>query len=303
MQTVTFCTFVYLTQNNTHKMKPHKVIIITILFLALLQNVFGQSKSEYPFDVVKSSHGSKNIIFIPGFSCSGKVWSETLARYEKDHSCYTLTMAGFAGAAPRGEVTFNFWARGIAQYIKDNKIDKPIIIGHSMGGGLAMALAADHPALIGKIVVVDALPCLFAMMNPVFKSKENNDCSPMIKQMTAIDDEQFRKMQMGMMPRLLADSTMLETVVDWSVKSDRKTFAGMYCDFSNTDLRERIKTITCPSLIMLEPSFKEVSAAVEAQYKNMKPANLQYANKGLHFIMYDDRDWYFKQLGDFLSAK
>jgi pimeloyl-ACP methyl ester carboxylesterase len=44
--------------------------------------------------------------------------------------------------------------KGIATYIKNNKIEKPVIIGHSMGGGLAMAIAADYPELVGKIVIV-----------------------------------------------------------------------------------------------------------------------------------------------------
>jgi pimeloyl-ACP methyl ester carboxylesterase len=42
--------------------------------------------------------------------------------------------------------SFKNWETSIASYIKENKIDKPIIIGHSMGGGLA--LASDYPELI-----------------------------------------------------------------------------------------------------------------------------------------------------------
>lgn len=30
---------------------------------------------------------------------------------------------------------------------------------------------------------------------------------------------------------------------------------------------------------------------------------MQYASKGLHFIMYDDKEWYLNQLNNFLSAK
>jgi pimeloyl-ACP methyl ester carboxylesterase len=41
--------------------------------------------------------------------------------------------------------------KGIATYIKNNKIEKPVIIGHSMGGGLAMAIAADYPELVVKL--------------------------------------------------------------------------------------------------------------------------------------------------------
>ena len=116
-------------------------------------------------------------------------------------------------------------------------------------------------------------------------------------------DEQFRQMQSQAIPRLLADSSMQETVISWSMKSDRKTFAKMYCDFSNTDLRETIKNIQCPSLILLESFFINLKPTIEEQYKNLKNSNMQYASKGLHFIMYDDKDWYFNQLNNFLSAK
>lgn len=277
------------------------IVIIALLFSALCVNVFAQTKS-YPFEVIKTGKGKQAILFIPGFASSGEVWNETKTAFEKDFTCYTLTMAGFAGAKPHPSPSFENWKAGIATYIKTNKIEKPIVIGHSMGGGLALALAADYPDLIGKIVVVDALPCLAALRNTSFKSKENNDCSPMVAQMTAMNETQFYEMQKQAMPRLLQDASKLEMVIDWSVKSDRKTFAQMYCDFFNTDLRERISNVKCPSLILLAPNFINLKPAIEEQYKNLKTANFQYANKGLHFIMYDDKDWYLVQLNNFIKS-
>lgn len=212
-------------------------------------------------------------------------------------------MAGFAGAKPDADASFKDWEKGIATYIKNNKIEKPVIIGHSMGGGLAMAIAADYPELVGKIVIVDTLPCLAALSNPNFTSRENNDCSPIINKFTAMTDEQFLQMQAQSIPRLLADTSMQDTVIGWSMKSDRKTFAKMYCDFSNTDLRETLKNIQCPSLVLLESYFALMKPAIEAQYAHLKNATYQYSTKGLHFIMYDDKEWYFNQLNNFLSSK
>lgn len=283
-------------------MKKLTFLALILLFLALCANVFGQAKS-YPFEVKKTGQGKQSLIFIPGFASSGDVWKETTAKFEKNFTCYTLTMAGFAGVKPQADITFKNWESKIAEYIKDNKIEKPIIIGHSMGGGLALALASDYPELIGKIIIVDSLPCLSALMNPSFTSKENNDCSPMISRITSMTPEQFHDMQVKSIPQLLADTTMQETVIGWSERSDRTTFAKMYCDFTNTDLREKIKNIQCPSLIMLESYFANFKPAIEDQYKNMKNANLQYSTKGLHFIMYDDKEWYFTQLNNFLLPK
>ncbi|AZA78042.1 alpha/beta hydrolase [Chryseobacterium sp. G0186] len=283
-------------------MKKFTFLLIIMLFFAAVCNVFGQAKT-YPFEVKKTGKGKQSLIFIPGFASSGDVWNETIAKFEKDFSCYTLTMAGFAGTKPGTDPNFKDWEKGIADYIQDNNIEKPIIIGHSMGGGFALAIAADYPQLVGKIVIVDTLPCLAALSDPNFISKENMDCSAMINTFTAMSDEQFKQMQDQSIPRLLADTSMQSTVIDWSMKSDRKTFAKMYCDFSNTDLREKIKNIQCPSLILLESYFAFMKPSIEAQYKNLKNANLQYSTKGLHFIMYDDKEWYFNQLNNFLSVK
>ncbi|WP_223606517.1 alpha/beta fold hydrolase [Chryseobacterium sp. OSA05B] len=283
-------------------MKKYRIFFILMLVFAAACNIFGQTKT-YPFEIKKTGQGKQAIIFIPGFASSGDVWNETVSKFDSKFSCYVLTMKGFAGVQPLADASFKDWEKEIAAYIKDQKIDKPIIIGHSMGGGLAMALAADYPELISKIVVVDALPCLAALSNPNFTSKENNDCTSTINTLKAMSDEQFKQMQTGMIPRLVADPAMQETVIDWSVKSDRTTFAKMYCDFSNTDLREKIKTIQCPSLILLESYFVNFKPAIENQYKNLKNADMRYASKGLHFIMYDDKEWYFVQLNNFLSSK
>lgn len=209
-------------------------------------------------------------------------------------------MAGFAGIEPGPDPNFENWKMGIARFIGEKNIEKPILIGHSMGGGLAMAIAADYPDLIEKIVIVDVLPCLSALTNPDFEQRENIDCSTTINQITALSEEQFYQMQKMTMPQLVQNSEMMETVLDWTVRSDRGTFAKMYCDFSNIDLREKIKGIECPALVLLEANFKNFKTAIDKQYKNLKSAKLSYANKGLHFIMYDDKQWYFDQLTNFL---
>ncbi|MDQ3110303.1 MAG: alpha/beta hydrolase [Bacteroidota bacterium] len=276
-----------------------KFVIIGIAFLALIHNVFGQA--AYPFEVKISGKGEKAIIFIPGFACAGDVWTETRTAYEKDFTCYTLTMAGFAGTPPQIHPTFVGWEKGIAQYITDQKINMPVVIGHSMGGGLAMALAADYPELISKIVVVDALPCLAALFNPSFESNPANDCTPVVKQMTAMTEAQFLAMQKSTMPQLMTDTSKVDLVISWSVKTDRTTFAEMYCDFSNTDLRAKIAYIKCPVMVLLESPFVNYKSAIEEQYKNCKTADLRYATKGLHFVMYDDKEWYMKQVSGFIK--
>src|SRR6202008_325233 len=109
-------------------------------------------------DVRISGQGTQSIVLIPGLSCSGEVWDQTVEHYKKDHKCYVLTFHGFAGLAADSSTSYMNWEKEIARYIRENKIAKPVIIGHSIGGGMAMLLAADYPELPGRIIVVDALP-------------------------------------------------------------------------------------------------------------------------------------------------
>ena len=65
---------------------------------------------------------------------------------------------------------------------------------------------------------------------------------------------------------LTTDSLKFDEIVEWGAASDRKTYAAMYCDFANTDLRERIRSIAVPVLVLLEPHFKNI-VEFEAIYR------------------------------------
>ena len=274
--------------------------MLSVLVMAAFSlNTSGQN--SFPFTIKISGQGSKNIILIPGLASSGDVWNETVARYDKDYKCYTLTFHGFAGVATDDSVSFKNWENSIARYIQINKISNPIIIGHSIGGGMAMMLAADYPDLISKIIVVDALPSLAAIQNPAFIANPNPDCSSMVARFKSMSDPQFYQMQKQSMPSLMADTVHLYEVLQWSLKSDRKTLAEIYCQFINTDLRNDISNIKCPTLVLLENAFTGMKVPIAEQFKNLKNARLEYATKGLHFIMYDDPNWYFKELDQFLK--
>ena len=273
--------------------------VISIMLIALFSfSVKAQNVAS--FGVVKSGHGKQSVILIPGFTCSGRVWNETLKNLGAKYTCYTITFAGFAGQAPQANPEFLQWKKDLAAYIQKNKIEKPVIIGHSIGGVMAYLLAADYPDIISKIVVVDGLPCLSAMFNPAFVANEQADCSNFVTNFKSLSDKDFASRQKQSMPSMMADSTMRDTVVNWSVLSDRTTMGLIYCQFINTDARARLANIKCPSLVLLEPSFKGYEA-VQKQFELLKNVNIRYADKGLHFIMYDDKDWYLAQINEFLN--
>lgn len=273
-----------------------KLIFIFVLFFSTF--VWA---GDYSFSVVKSGVGKQSILFIPGFACSGDVWQETVQVLKESNTCYVLTMAGFAGVSPEKNPSFEGWKNQIAQFIQEEGIEQPIIVGHSMGGGLVLALASDFPQLIKKIIIVDTLPCLTALTNPNFKSVPGKDYSAFISQIVGMNENDFTQMLKMSVASLTTDTLKYNQIVDWGLSSDKRTYAQLYCDFSNTDLRERIKNITVPALILLESPFKHIMPSIAEQYERMPKADLRYAGKGLHFLMYDDKEWFITQVSGFIK--
>jgi pimeloyl-ACP methyl ester carboxylesterase len=273
---------------------------LLLLLLAFCISFSTATAENYPFSVQVIGQG-KPLIFIPGFACSGEVWKETVDKYRAKYACHVLTIAGFAGEKAVENPSLDAIVKGIAAYIQDQKMEKPLLIGHSIGGALSLWVAAEYPHLPGQVIVIDALPYLAAMQNPQAKPDPNADCLGMAKVMEQTDQQHFLLQQRATLSSMISESSRHEEVLQWAVQSDRKTLGLLYCQFWNTDLRVKIATITCPVQVLLEAYFVHAKPLIEAQYGQLKQAKLLYAEKGLHFIMYDDPKWYFSQLDALLN--
>jgi pimeloyl-ACP methyl ester carboxylesterase len=239
--------------------------------------------------------GNKVLVMIPGFACSGDVWDETAQVMSKDYHCLQLTLPGFAGAKALEKPSFKNMEQLIVNELRKRNLTHVSLMGHSMGGGLAMAIAAHYPDMVDKLYIVDALPCLSALYNPAFKTNPNKDYTAEIEKMMQMDDARYEQMtQMGAATQTLSIDK-IPTINSWAAKTDRRTYFSMYYDYTNTDLRNDIKNIKAPMLVLLEPQFLGIDQMIKKQFEGCPGANIRYATKGLHFIMYDDWDWFIKQ--------
>lgn len=63
--------------------------------------------------------------------------------------------AGYSAAAPSASIPTQ--AALIAGLIETLELDKPLVVGHSLGGAIALALALDHPGKVGGLALVSPL--------------------------------------------------------------------------------------------------------------------------------------------------
>src|SRR3954466_10523116 len=98
------------------------------------------------------------MILIPGMASSGETWDATVAHYQDRYQCHVLSLAGFVGKPPIAAPFLETVRKELVEYVRDKKLDHPVIVGHSLGGFLALGIASSNPDLTGKLVIVDALP-------------------------------------------------------------------------------------------------------------------------------------------------
>src|SRR5205807_9710413 len=122
----------------------HRLMMKTLtIAFALAGGLFA---ADAPFQVKVTGHGQP-MILIPGLACPGEVWDSTVAHFKDRYEMHVLSLAGFAGV-PRVPGPFLEKVReGIADYVRKNKLQKPVVVGHSLGGFVALDLAAHHPEL------------------------------------------------------------------------------------------------------------------------------------------------------------
>jgi N-formylmaleamate deformylase len=102
----------------------------------------------------------RDVILIPGLTAGRDVWRATAAALP-GYRYHLVQVAGFAGEPARGNrqgAILSPLADELARYIIDRRLERPAIVGHSMGGTLGLMIAARQPNLPGRIMVVDMLP-------------------------------------------------------------------------------------------------------------------------------------------------
>ncbi len=300
--------------------KPINIRLWLILAFAIVIASISSSKSAAPektyasFKVEIKGKGQP-LLLIPGLSCSGDVWKETVARYSKHYQCHIFTLAGYAGVPAIQAPLLETASRDIRQYVKDQKLQKPLVMGHSIGGYLTIKMASEEPTLFGKVIVVDALPFLPAAGNrsATEEAMRATNLEANVKQVEALPAAQFAQLQRRTIETMISDPKQVEQALQWSLSSDRATLIRSAAEMMQNDLRDEIASVTAPTLVLgsyflaedqraQHPQFPKAGLEVyQQQYQKLKGAKVEITNTARHFIMYDDPEWFFAQVDSFLK--
>jgi len=283
--------------------------LLPLLIAAALLTQLSAQKAPASFHVEVSGRGAP-MILIPGLSSSGEVWRSTVERYGSRYECHVLTLAGFAGQPPIANFSLTRVVDELALYIESRHLAKVTVIGHSLGGSLALKLASDHPQLVGRLIIVDSLPAFGGSWNPTASPEQLRAMAEQIRaNMKALPAEKRADMAKQSIEPMVTAPADLERILGWSRASDFDTTADAMADLIALDQRESIAAIQAPTLVLgTWAAFAQyggeaaVRKTFDAQYVKLSGAHFAMAPKARHFIMYDDPQWFFAELDGFLPA-
>ncbi|MBE7211635.1 MAG: alpha/beta hydrolase [Gluconacetobacter diazotrophicus] len=256
---------------------------------------------DAPIEVQTAGHGEPSLVFIPGLACPGSVWEHVVARFEVGYRCHVVTLAGFGGQPPvKTEHFLDDMADAVIAYVRAQKLEKPVLIGHSLGGELAMKIALKAPDLPGRLVIVDSLPFLGTIMGPGIDDAEaaKPAADAYRKTLASMTPGQFAAGQQQYLATMVTSPEKAAEIAAVTGKSDPATTGQAMGELLQTDLRPDLGQIRCPTLVLAALADKvalgvpreAVEGVYRRQYARLPGVRIVFFEKARHFVMVDDLD-------------
>jgi pimeloyl-ACP methyl ester carboxylesterase len=282
----------------------------TLLLAVLLFLSTAEAAPPTRFTVHVSGEGP-DVLLIPGLACPASVWEATVARLKATRRVHVLQVAGFADAPVAGHAEGPVVAplvEAISAYIAEEKLVAPAIIGHSLGGFAAMALAAWHPEQVGRVMVVDSSP-FFPMLRNAGATVESvrPGADAMRDQITSLPQPMFAMSQVMILQQMVKDPAKATALAAETGKSDPKAVARAMHDLMTTDLRPELSAIRVPLTVLYAfdeadgPAAAKVERLMVAGYANAKAARFLRMEGSRHFIMFDQPEKFAAAVDEFLQ--
>lgn len=227
--------------------------------------------------VEKYGSGDPAVILVPGLACGSWVWDGTIRALEGTHTVYAVTLAGFSGTMPTSGALLDRADASIQQLIDAEHLVKPIVVGHSLGGFLAIRFAEEHSDELSRAVAVDGLP-VFPSLAQMTTGERVAASKQYFEPLRKETRDQFVSGEASFVAGMVTDPAVAKRVAALASTSDQNATAEYGEEMFGADLRPGLGTMHVPLLeIVPVPAPKDLPPGLPDAMRQMTPAQLSQA--------------------------
>jgi pimeloyl-ACP methyl ester carboxylesterase len=104
---------------------------------------------------LEAGHLGPQLVLLHGWSAFKELWWSTLLALGPYAQALAPDMPGHGGSPLQGSTSMSLIATRIARFCAARALERVTLVGHSMGGNIALELALARPDLVERLVLVD----------------------------------------------------------------------------------------------------------------------------------------------------
>lgn len=247
---------------------------------------------------VYGAAGRRAVIFIPGLTTGPWEWSGEINRLQSNYTVYALTLPGFDGKPAIKGPLFPTVSADLWTMLASHSVNRPVVIGHSLGGTLAIMLAEQNPSKLAGVISVDGLP-MFPGMDRMTPDQRAQAAAQMAGSMASITTPaEFEAAEKNyVLPTLITSAADIAAVAPLTARSDPAASSAWMTEDIGLDLRKDLTKVTAPLLVIAPydnafegkvlPDAASKKSYYESLLANDPAANVQMIEPSRHFVMYD----------------
>jgi len=222
--------------------RPHGFRNIVLALAAAVMATFAvsasaQENTEQGPPEIQEGRGEHEMILIHGLGGDADIWDDCLPYLKGTFKVWTFELAGHGRTRPIPSPSIEKEAERLAAFIEDQNIAYPTLVGHAMGGMIALRYTVDHPADVGRLIVLDAAPLQLA-------SEE---------QKAAVGIElanDYDKFVYSRFINMTPNQEVTDRIVDTALRTDSATFISLLMSSFDFDVSDQLYSMPVPMLVV-----------------------------------------------------
>ena len=191
--------------------------------------------------IIEQGQGTPALIFLHYFAGSSASWFEVITQLQETAHCIAPDLPGFGDSEPIAERSVEAVAVVIAEMIRQLDLQHYILIGHSMGGKVALALASTQPPGLQSLILLAPSP---PTPEPIAASERSR----------LLQTHGDRSAAEAIAHRITAQNlskSAFERVVQDNLRSSQAAWQAWLECGSRQDISPAMTTITVPILVIV----------------------------------------------------